>query len=192
MIIGRFDLMYKTIGLDIDNTLTKIDTALRKISEEFNVSEITVDDVYDYDLCVCFGVSKNSTQRFWNEREVDIIRESELAEDRYESIMNMFGNKDTTYHILTSRHPMYREETVNWLKRNNIEYDKLIMTAGASKIKHMKDLDIDLMVDDLPKLFYDAHNDKSLKTDMACIKYPYNINVPRKYLIDLQGNLLTD
>lgn len=184
--------MYKTIGLDIDNTLTHIDVALEKIADEFNLETISVEDVYDYDLCVCFGISGEHTQRFWNEREFEIITESKLAEERYKQILHKFGTRLSKYHIITSRHEKYRKLTEDWLKKNNIEYDKLIMTGGESKIPYLKDLKIELMVDDLPSLFHDVYNNDDVKTHMACVRYPYNLEAPRKYLMDLQGNLLTD
>lgn len=183
--------MYRTIGLDIDNTLTHIDVALQKIAEEFNLNTIHVSSVYDYDLCVCFGISGVKTDRFWTEREREIITESKLSEERYKSILNQFGNASTNYHIITSRHEKYRDMTEKWLKDNNVFYDKLIMTSGMSKIPFMKELNIDLMVDDLPSLFTNVDKDDSINTDMACVEYPYNFDVPKKYLMDLQGNVLT-
>lgn len=194
MIIERFDFLYKVIGLDLDNTLTEIDTTLDIISRELSIKNIDVNDVIDYNLFTSFGlVNHEKENSFWLENEREIIENSIFSKDRYESIINNFSNSDTVFHIITNRHNKYRDCTSDWLLRNNIKYDKLVMTGGESKINYIKELKIELMIDDAPKVIEEIYQkglDKII--DVVKVKYKYNEKLKSKYIMDLSGNLLTN
>lgn len=191
-IIERFDFLYKVIGLDLDNTLTKIDTTLDIISRELSTTRININDVVDYNLFSSFMLPSENEEKFWFENEQEIIRNSILSQERYEGILNNFSNNNTIFHIITSRHPMHKFDTMDWLKKNNIPYDKLIMTAGAPKVEYIEGLGIELMADDAPQVIKDIYQKRlNEKVDVLKVEYQYNKELPSKYVMDLNGNVLT-
>ena len=184
--------LYKVIGLDLDNTLTKIDTTLDIISRELSTTRIDIDDVVDYNLFSSFMLPSENEEKFWFQNEGEIVRNSILSQERYEAILNNFSNSNTVFHIITSRHPMHKFDTMDWLKRNNIPYDKLIMTAGAPKVEYIEELGIELMADDAPKVITDIYQKRlNEKVDVLKVEYQYNKELPSKYIMDLNGNVLT-
>ncbi len=73
-----------------------------------------------------------------------------------------------------------RDTVKGWLRKNNIEYDKIIF-SGEDKSKHIIENKIDIMIEDSP------NNLKQLSklTKMICMDWNYNKEVDGEKYIDV-------
>lgn len=175
------------IGIDIDNTLTKLDVVLEAMSEYYNKPLARVDDVLDYNLSGVYDIPEEEAINFWKENESWICTESNMCPVVSKVIKDNFINEYSEVHIITARDEKYRKETVEWLKENGIEYDSLIMTGGESKKNIINNLGLDVMIDDKPELFYEM---KDSQTTMVCVDYGYNKDVPCDIRITREGEVI--
>ena len=65
-----------------------------------------------------------------------------------------------------------KELTKEWLRKNDIVYDKIIFTQG-SKLPYILDNKIDILIDDSPKNILEA----SKKISVLCFDNPYNKSI---------------
>lgn len=143
------------IGIDIDDTLTilqkiKIETANNYIQKN-NLPYKLIDEnanffskMYDWPIDVC--------DKFWfleADHMLDVATPREHASEVITKLKNM-GHKIV---IITARnndwHKAPYEMSVNWLNRNNIPYDKLII-GFTDKIPVCQEEKIDIFIDDMP------------------------------------------
>lgn len=180
--------MYKRIGIDIDNTITKLEPTLWELARYYEKLVPTVDTITDYNLSSVFGISESDSKSFWSDREFALCAEAEINEDMVDNIFRNFTDNNTEIYIITNRDIKFYDVTKKWLKRHSIPHKKLIMTSGVSKKQVLKDYGIELMIDDKPLLFEEMNEDKeSTDTVMVCVDYPYNKNSPCDIRVDREG-----
>lgn len=139
------------IAIDIDDTLTDSTKVIRDFINR-----------YDSDYCDDGHLIKNlgsiirgflideDTKRFFNDHAIEMGNAIKIKEDAKEVIdkLRTEGNKII---IITARSDNFYEDAQKfceeYLKRNNINYDKLI-THQTYKIEACKRENIDLMIDD--------------------------------------------
>lgn len=177
------------LGIDLDNTLSEISFLLKSLSEYYNKPLMAVENVKDYNATSVYGINHDDSRDFWMHVEHEICEKSELSTLRFESIYSNFVQNDTKIYIITNRNEKFREITENWLEINAIPYDELIMTSGKSKVDVMRQLEIDVMIDDKPSLFYEVAQ-AGLETTMVCVDYEFNKDVPCDARMTREGEML--
>ena len=70
-----------------------------------------------------------------------------VVENARESLKKL---KENIIYIVTWRNKKVESETIEWLKRNSIHYDKLFFSNNKPKDKICKRLNIDVAIDDSP------------------------------------------
>lgn len=178
----------KRIGLDLDNTLTKLDIVLEAMAKHYHKPLASVDDVNDYNISSVYGVSKEESLDFWNKYEKWICNKSNKCPILTKTIKDNFLHDESEIYIITARNSKYQEETAQWLEENGIKYHMLIMTNGKSKKPFIEHFKLDMMIDDKPDLFYEM---KDSDTRMVCVDYLYNKDVPCDIRITREGKLLS-
>lgn len=142
------------IGLDIDNVVTNFD---KKILEEFykedknkrnkgivNPEENWIKNMFDW--------SNDEIENFFNDNMQEFAKVLELREDAKYYMDKLLDDGHGLYLISHRAYPHYTEPykiTENWLKDNNINYTKLILSKTTNKSKECKENNIDVMFDDV-------------------------------------------
>lgn len=178
--------MYKKIGIDIDNVLTNLDLTLEIMARYYGKPTPEVDDIIDYNLSSVFGINEAESYNFWSEMEYDLCDGAECNQERLSNFFRLFADSKTEIYIITNRSMNYYDVTKNWLNKNHIPHKELIMTSGQSKVDVLRELDIDLMIDDKPSLF-DEVIEAGLRTKMVCVDYPYNQDAKCFMRLDREG-----
>ncbi len=140
------------IGIDIDDTMTDLGDQMLKEAIKYDISlgnsgEILNDSYY-------------AAKKFnWNEQEtryfMSIIRKKIVCNAKLRKglkpILNKLRNEGYKIIIITARSNYYYEDalkmTKDWLKKENIPYDKLIIEA-RDKAKVALEEKIDIFLDD--------------------------------------------
>lgn len=160
---------------DIDNTITNLLPTLRLIEKVFALPEAYLEDVKSFRLSETYGLTREQELYFWNNSETELCRDSELAEERINEILEAYTDENTEIFIVTGRDEKYFNDTEEWLNRLNFKYDKLFCIGKMSKIKLIKELKADAVFEDNPIFFEEVLNDKIYEeVDVFCIDYPYN------------------
>ena len=138
------------IGIDIDGVLTDISKFYldygAKFALEKNIDEIADPDGYEIEDIL--NLEKGVHKEFWDKYDNYYTKEKYTREFASE-IIEKLKNEGNEIYLITARNPEKEEDecwTTNWLKENNIYYDKLTFTD--KKLEYCKNNNIDLMIED--------------------------------------------
>lgn len=148
------------IGIDIDNTLTDIQNELDNAAYEYAISLNKKINLKDLNLIdkknngsiyqKAFGFTYEELKYFLKDIQENITNNATLREGVLEFI-NKLHLKGYEIYIISSRDSEFHDnpykQSEEWLKKNNIHYDKLIVNA-RNKGKVCKQEKIDLFIDD--------------------------------------------
>ena len=188
--------------LDIDNTLTSIDLVLRLMEGHFGKEKVEWQDITSYTIGEIFNITKNEDKDFWNKYSPFISKLSTVNQPVVDRINNIINDNDNVI-IVTARPEIERDITKEWLKRNNIKHDKLLLVGKEPKIKTIEKLELNVIIDDNPNVFKDIsielNNNKSFlysakqknKLERYIINYPYNFGLEsEKRICSLTGKFI--
>lgn len=148
------------IGIDIDGVLTDMERFLSDYGSKYNVEnglELNINEV-DYDEGKTFSWTEQGTIKFWNKYLVYYATKYPARTFASEVIKKLKEEGHEIY-IVTARNDYglptkyigKMKEIVNqWLKDNDIVYDKIIYTED-SKLPYCVGNYIELMIEDSPK-----------------------------------------
>ena len=147
------------IGIDIDDTISNSFETYFGDSQVFDIEEMKgngqvnnignigcheyVENMYNWD--------NNSVNRFWDKYFEKTLREATVKSYAPE-IIKKLKNENNKIYLITARYEMESIDSVKglteeWLRRNNIVYDELVMEA-KDKLKVAKEYNLDLFIDD--------------------------------------------
>ena len=141
------------IGLDIDNVIADLDSAILKefLIEDKNKRNTGVIDPKAHINRGMFDWSIQEVEEFFTnnmERLAKILKPRRNCKLYMDKLLQD-GHK--LFLISHRDYPHYlkpEETTINWLKNNNINYTKLILSKSPDKTEECKKNNIDFMVDD--------------------------------------------
>lgn len=139
--------------LDMDNTLTRVDVILDKMSNVFKKDIISADKLESFQLAKAFGVTEEQEKFFWENYGYEVIEKSEPNTQVIESLFKNIIKSDDEVYIITARPESQRIITEDWINRFQIPHSDLILTGNHSKIQHIENLMLDTIIDDNPTLF---------------------------------------
>jgi uncharacterized HAD superfamily protein len=170
------------IGVDIDGVLTDVwQFAVNHFSKylvenniEYEVGES------NYLISKTFGVDESVEDDFW-EKWLEFYSINEPARPFASEVIKRLKEDDNEIYIVTARWTSDRDDEVgekmrnivrNWLKENDIIYDKLVFTRGKNKekLQEVRDDELDLIIEDNP------NNIKQLSTIVPVICYDTDYN----------------
>lgn len=148
------------IGIDIDNTLNKVQDKLNKAAFDYAISLGKKIDNYDNPLEDIknngdtykkkFQFTYEELKYFLKEIQEDITNNALPRENVKEVIDKLKEDRNEIY-IVTARDSEFHDDpyklSKDWLDKNNIYYDRLIVNA-REKASVCKNENIDLFIDD--------------------------------------------
>lgn len=166
------------IGIDLDGVITDIARFVADYGTKFcyeNNIEFKL-NAGEYDEAKALGISYEDAEKFWNKYLPYYAMKYNAREFAREVIAKL---KETNeIYIITARNEdglppesygHMQEMVVNWLKHQNIAYDKIIFTKG-SKLPYCLENNIDVMIEDSPRNILDI----SSKVPVLCFDNQYN------------------
>ena len=178
------------IGIDIDGVLTDyqkevIDYGTKMCMDEGWLIDI---DLSKYDEIDAFNWNQEQANKFWNKCIIEYFKETPVRKFAPEVIEKLKKEGHKIF-IITAREDYgippehFGEEqqiTKDWLKRNNIEYDKIIFET--EKLEPCIENKIDVMIEDSPSNINElSKHIKVIKFDCQYNKGVNNENVITAY-----------
>lgn len=172
------------IGIDIDNVLSKFNESL--------LNEFLIEDknkknsgIVNNDLYITRGMfdwSKEETDEFYNNNIEKIAINLDMVDNASYYIKKLKEDGNEIYIISGRDNGEYSDPynmTINWLKKYDIVYDKLVLTDAykhQEKADICKGLGIDVMIDDSINVC-----SKCSESNIECILFetPFNKNENR-------------
>lgn len=179
------------IGIDIDDVITDGE-AYYAYAQKYIVEELKREPIIVNDLGLCesasyydelFGWNVDEAEDFWNKNMENVLTE---VQPRFfaREIISKLRKEGHKIIIITARDSEFHDApyllSKNWLDRNNIEYDKLIVNA-REKGTVCKNENIDLFIDDQLNNCLDV-----LKEGIKVIRIS-NENCTNKDIVDLNN-----
>lgn len=143
------------IGIDVDNTITDTLPVLKKYCKEYN------DKVIKRNLSMNEEGFAVANLYEWTEEEkkeflvkyIDEVREQAKIKQNAQKIIRKLKQEGNTIYIITARKQIKDrnpyEITQNFLQKNNIQYDKLVIQKD--KKQFCIDNNIEILIDDEPQ-----------------------------------------
>lgn len=168
------------IGVDIDGVLTDIEKYQIDLGTKYFYlkGEKIISNYKAYHTTDMFCVGKDEDDEFWNKIIRDYVN-NEPARKFANEVIRKLRVQGHEIYIITARSSnlsyvdMEKDEmqdiVLNWLKKNDIYYDKIIFTL-EDKLNICLDNKIDLMIEDKPKNI----NEISKKIPVFCFHSEYN------------------
>lgn len=166
------------IGIDIDGVLTnleefQLDCGSKFMSENFNKS---ITDANAYDTIDIFNINSEIDDKFWSIYLPLYVKEP--ARKYADEVTNKLHDDGFQIYIITARYLTNRNDekgiemrktVIDWLKSNNIYYDKIIFSP-EDKLDICKKANVDLMIEDK----VDNINKISKYIHVICFDSKYN------------------
>ena len=141
--------MRKRLGLDIDGVIADSQTVIiENLNQIYNKSYCKKDFI-NFDPMQMFGVDRDSIERLIMEQELDIIERAKPIDGAAEIIELL--HTEFSIHLISARTRSFSNHTINWLKKNSIAYDNLILLGHHDKRQSCMEENVCLFVEDNKK-----------------------------------------
>ena len=172
------------IGIDIDGVLTDLEKAIIDFGTKMSVEEkwpIKI-DVSKYWEVEALEWTQEQADKFWNKYLVEYVAESKPRMFS-EEIIEMLKKEENNIYIITARNeygmpPEYygkmQELTREWLKNQDIKYDKLIFARDSEKLHQCIENNVEIMIEDSPNNIEDIS--KKIKVIKFDCQYNKQVN----------------
>lgn len=166
------------IGIDIDNTITHTTEMILHYAQIFGKEQgiNTIPDLRYYYLEDILGWDRKIADEFLDTHLGRIYNDMQAKEQAIEVINDL--KKEHELILITSRNrqfPEVEEVTVNWMERNGVLYDRLILNTTSNmhffnKLDVCRENHVDIMIEDHYKLVSEI----SPFLPVIMFDYPYN------------------
>lgn len=168
------------IGIDIDGVLTDLEKFMIEYGTKFCLEEsleINIKKI-SYDERETFNWSQEQADKFWDKYFTGYVI-NEPQRKFASEVINKLREQGNKIYIITARNEYglskeyygkVQELTKEWLKKQNITYDKLIFARDEEKILRCMENNIDVMIEDSPK------NIKDISRKINVIKFNCKYN----------------
>lgn len=176
--LERVDNMgVKRIGIDIDGTITTMDIMIDIFNRETG-KVLSKDDITEYNIGLCYGLSEEESGLIWKEFTKELVTRSIPIWNIYDFMdrwkkYGVTGSKENEIIIVTARPEKYEELTLGWLNNNKIDFDEAHFGYDR-KIDAVRELGLDVFVDDKVDNIRDIDGDSSLECVGYIADQPYN------------------
>lgn len=146
------------IGIDIDDTISETFETLLPYAQKYTIEDLNRESKVKIDsnctnhfyILYTNGWSEEEAKKFWLKYYAEILKKVNIKKFAAETI-NRLKEKGHKIYLITARWDMPNDDinqiTKEWLKENNVLYDKLF-TNASDKLKLIKENNIDLFIDD--------------------------------------------
>ncbi len=134
------------IGVDIDGVLANsLPLWVTELNKFFNKNK-QLEEIHLYDIHKTYGVSFNELKLFLKSKGRFLMSEpAPITGSSY------YLSKLKQHHeicIITARDNRYYQETYDWLKKNNLPYDELMLLGSHEKMEFCLEKDLKVLVED--------------------------------------------
>lgn len=144
------------IGIDIDGVLTDFEKWQLEVGSKFFIKyNKNIVNPNGYDSKDVFNATKELDSEFWRDYLYDYAK-NEPARKFAGEVIDKLKDKGYEIYIITARYLTDRNDdlgnnmrntVINWLKENNINYDKIIFSPD-DKYEICKENNINIMIED--------------------------------------------
>ena len=141
------------IGIDIDGVLTDLSRFYLDYGAKFAFENKT-DNILNPNTCnieEMLNLERGVYRDFWLKYD-DYYTKKIYTREFASEVIEKLKNDGNDIHLITARNPKKEQDeswTTDWLKENDIYYDKLAFTD--EKLEYCKENNIDLMIEDTVK-----------------------------------------
>ena len=174
------------IGIDIDGVLTDlgkytIEYGTKMCIEENWPLNLNIDKYWETEL---FNWTEGQDERFWNRYLVKYVTEESPRSFSKEIIEKLKQGGNNIY-IITARdesglppeaYGKMEELTKEWLRKNNIIYDKLIFAGNKEKLQQCMDNNVDITPENYETLKKGAISYKGVDYNIVQVRPIVNID----------------
>lgn len=159
------------IGIDLDGTVTDPESCFRYMNESLGYN-IDFKQATEYELHTYTDMSQKDFWKFMIEHghEEAIYRRSFPHTEVNEVLWSM--RQQHRIHYVTARSEAVRPVTEEWIKHHTLPLDSLIMTGTHDKVGVVKDLSLDLFMEDRYENAVSIHEETSIP--VLLFDAPYN------------------
>ena len=146
------------IGIDIDDTISETFETLLPYAQKYTIEELkreskinmNQDFLNHFYIVYMNGWTKEEAMEFWSKYYGEILKNVNIKKFASE-VINQLRKEGHKIYLITARWDMpndnIQEITKQWLKKNELEYDELIINA-SDKLNLIKEKNIDIFIDD--------------------------------------------
>lgn len=139
--------MQLKIGVDLDGTVADNLPLLTETLNAYCGRELRCEDISQYDLSGVYGISEAEFCSLMGTKEEEIISRCPLIPQAREYV-ELLMRDGYEVHIITARHPGYKQITEQWLRDNGVPYSGLHLLNSHHKLDTCRELGISLMIED--------------------------------------------
>ena len=170
--------MRKKFGIDIDGTITSPHSFVPHINQAFDLN-ITLDDLYEYEITKCIDVSPEEFGKWFTEMEPNLYSKSPIA-DHAQMIINQWQQQHDILFI-SARANHLIDVTEKWFAENKINYHQIELIGSHYKVETAKKLDVDIFFEDKHDNAVDISEQSN--TPVILFDTPYNRKpIPEKVI----------
>jgi uncharacterized HAD superfamily protein len=168
------------ICIDIDGTITNAYDWLNFANKYFN-KNITEDQVTKYEIYEVMGVERHVYEDFYSKYKFQIHSEQELRQYA-KTVINILSQIHNIYFV-TARDRQLETLTHLFLKKYEIQYDKLFVLGSHYKVNKAKELNCNIFIEDnyTNAIQLSEAGFKVLLMDTNYNRNPLNDNIVRVY-----------
>ncbi|WP_199620697.1 5' nucleotidase, NT5C type [Paenibacillus alkalitolerans] len=163
------------IGIDLDNTVLDATTAYLHYYNKASGLSMTHDDVNEFHLYRLYGWDEEQHRDVYNRYGHDIHWNSEPYPMAVDVIRQLFQQHQIS--IITARPVMFRDVSIEWLKRHDVPYHNIVLTEN--KLEECIRSKADVLIDDGPHY---AKQFAEQRKPIILIGQPYNTDVNNEYV----------
>ncbi len=168
------------IGIDIDGVLLDFEREAVNLGTKMSVEEnwpIDIDLSAYWDIQL-FNWNDEQAKKFWDKYFIRYLKESTVRKFAPEVIEKLQQEGDKIY-LITARNEeelpiqhygKMKQLTKEWLKNQNIKYDKIIFTTDEGKLQKCFENNIEVMIEDSPD------NIQNISKQIKVIKFDCQYN----------------
>lgn len=187
---------YKSIIVDIDNTLTELQYTVDKITEVFKHEMLSEEDIFDFNFKKVIGISDEEDNYFWENYEKEIVENVPYVKHRVERVMQYLDiDFIEKVHLVSNRPLELRESTLRWLEEHDVQYTTLELIGNEYKEEVIRDRypEVEAIFEDNPKVVHGIKMQPQTRhIDTWLVDYPYNRTTAADYIICSVSGEVTD
>jgi uncharacterized protein len=143
--MGKYYMKKRTLGFDIDGTITCPAAIVPFINEAFQL-QLSLADLTDYDLLKVVNVPEKEFTNWYEQKEADIFTMSPLAMGAKEVLLEWGKHHELIF--ISARGENVLEVTKEWFINHGIGYDHLELIGSHEKVEAAKKYGVEIFFED--------------------------------------------
>lgn len=137
--------MRKRFGIDIDGTVTRADSLIPYINEQYQLN-LTLDDIKEYDLTIAVKTTQEEFGSWFYKREAEIYDNSPVNEGAKEALSSWYEDHELIY--ISARGSRLLNETKEWFNHQEIPFHTVDLIGSHHKIEAAKKHQVEIFFED--------------------------------------------